>query len=89
MYADMHLRQNLSAVLPGLSAGFRIGLDNTASYWNGNSKKPLLKSNTIDLETGKETFSVLQNESSLSFSKGVGSVITFFKVEAYADYTRQ
>lgn len=89
MYADMHLRQNLSAVLPGLSAGFRIGLDNTASYWDGNSKKPLLKSNTIDLETGKETFSVLQNESSLSFSKSVGSVITFFKGEAYADYTRQ
>jgi hypothetical protein len=44
---------------------------------------------TIDLETGKETFSVLQNKSSLSFSKSVGSVITFFKVEAYADYTRQ
>lgn len=89
MYADMHLRQNLSTLVPGLSAGFRVGLDNTASYWESNTKKPLLTSSSIDLTTGQETFGNVQSETSLSFSKSVGSVQTFFKLEAYTDYEHQ
>lgn len=33
LYADMALQQNLSSITKGLSATFRIGYDNIASYW--------------------------------------------------------
>ena len=53
MYADMHLKQDLSAILPGWSAGFKVGIDNTASYWDSNTKNFGYEAATIDLTTGE------------------------------------
>lgn len=89
VYADMNLRQDLSAILPGWSAGVRLSLDNTASFWDNNTMKPLIESGTIDLSTGEETFTTLQNETALSFSKSVGSAVTKFTFEAYTDYQKR
>ena len=78
LFADMNLNQDLSALLPGLSAGFKVGLDNSASYWDSNTKNFGYESATIDLATGEKTYTTLRNEGNLSFSKSVGSVVTHF-----------
>lgn len=89
MYADMHLRQDLSAILPGWSAGFKIGIDNTASYWDSNTKNFGYEAAAIDLTTGAENYTTLRNEGTIAFSKSVGSVSTHFNMEAYTHYMRQ
>lgn len=89
MYADMHLRQDLSAILPGWSAGFKIGIDNTASYWDNNTKNFGYEAAAIDLTTGAENYTTLRNEGTIAFSKSVGSVSTHFNMEAYTHYMRQ
>ena len=33
----MKLNQDLSALVKGLSVGFQVGLDNSASYWDNNT----------------------------------------------------
>lgn len=38
LYADMSLRQDLSAITPGLGGAIRMGYDNIASYWENHSK---------------------------------------------------
>ena len=89
LYADMHLKQDLSAILPGWSAGFRVGIDNTASYWDNNTKNFGYESTSIDLTTGEKSYTTLRNEGTLSFSKSVGSVSTHFNLEAYTNYMKQ
>lgn len=89
MYADMHLKQDLSAILPGWNAGFKVGIDNTASYWDNNTKNFGYESAAIDLTTGEKTYNTLRNEGNLSFSKSVGSVQTHFNLEAYTNYAKQ
>ena len=89
LFADMNLNQDLSALLPGLSAGFKVGLDNSASYWDSNTKSFGYESAVIDLATGEKTFTTLQNEGNLSFSKSVGSVVTHFNFETYMNYLKQ
>lgn len=89
MYADMHLKQDLSAILPGWSAGFKVGIDNTASYWDSNTKNFGYEAATIDLTTGEKGYTTLRNEGTLSFSKSVGSVTTHFNLEAYTNYMKQ
>ena len=89
MYADMHLKQDLSAILPGWSAGFKVGIDNTASYWDNNTKNFGYEAATIDLTTGEKGYTTLRNEGTLSFSKSVGSVTTHFNLEAYTNYMKQ
>lgn len=86
LFADIHLKQDLSALLPGLTAGFKIALDNSASYWDSNTKNYGYESAAIDLATGEKTYETLRNEGTLSFSKSVGSVQTHFNFEAYANY---
>lgn len=90
LYADMHLKQDLSAILPGWSAGFKLGIDNTASYWDSNTKNFGYESAVLNMETGEKTFTTLRNESgNLSFSRSVGSTVTNFNMEAYTNYIRQ
>ncbi len=38
LYADMSLRQDLSALTKGLGASVRMGYDNLASYWENHTK---------------------------------------------------
>ena len=89
LFADMHLKQDLSSLLPGLAAGFRVALDNSASYWDSNTKNYGYESAVINLETGDKTFATLRNEGTLAFSKSVGSIVTHFNFEAYANYLKQ
>ena len=49
MYADVNMKQDLSAILPGWSAGFKVGIDNTASYWDNNTKEFGYESASVDL----------------------------------------
>lgn len=89
MYADLHLRQDFSSILPGLSAGFRLSIDNTASYWDSNTKKFKSQSSVLNLTTGEFVYSDLTNETNLSFSSSVGSAETRFTMQAYADYHKE
>ena len=89
MYADMQLKQDLSALLKGWSAGIRVGLDNAASYWDSNTKNFGYESAVIDLETGDRTFNTLRNEGTLSFSKSVGGIDTHFNFQAFTNYDRR
>lgn len=89
LFADMNLKQDFSALLPGLSAGFKVGLDNSASYWDSNTKNFGYEAASIDLATGEKTFTTLRNEGNLSFSKSVGSAVTHFNFETYANYLQQ
>lgn len=38
LLADITLKQNLNAITQGLSAAFRLGYDNVASYWEDHTK---------------------------------------------------
>lgn len=89
LFADMHLKQDLSMLLPGLTAGLKIALDNSAAYWDSNTKDYGYESAAIDLATGEKTFNTLRNEGTLRFSKSVGSITTHFNFEAYANYLKQ
>lgn len=89
LFADINLKQDLSMVLPGLSAGIKVALDNSASYWDSNTKNFGYESATIDMETGEKSFTTLRNEGTLAFSKSVGAVTTHFNFEAYANYMKQ
>lgn len=88
MYADMHLRQDLSSLLPGWAAGFKLGIDNTASYWDSNTKNFGYAESSLDWATGETSYNTLRNEGTLSFSKSVGSVATHFNFELYTDYVK-
>lgn len=88
MYADMKLKQDLSSILEGLSAGFNIGLDNTASYWDNNTKDFGYESSTMDWTNDKMIYTVLRNEGSLAFTKSVGTNTNQFNFNAYANYEK-
>ena len=88
MYADMKLTQDLSALLKGLTAGVQIGLDNSASYWDNNTKNFGYEQATMNWETGETTYKNLRNEGSLAFSRSVGSTVNHFNFGAYANYAK-
>lgn len=89
MYADVNMKQDLSAILPGWSAGFKVGIDNTASYWDNNTKEFGYESASVDFATGENIYTTLRNEGTLGFSKSVGSVATHFNLEFYTNYIKQ
>ena len=88
MYADMKLNQDLSALVKGLSAGFQVGLDNSASYWDNNTMNFGYEQATMNWETGETAYNTIRNEGSLSFSKSVGSSVNHFNFGAYANYAK-
>lgn len=47
LFADMTLSQNLSSLLPGLGANFRLAYDNYSSLWENHSKTYAYKSFSI------------------------------------------
>lgn len=89
MYADMRLNQDLNALIKGLSVGFQVGLDNSASYWDNNTKLFGYEMVSMDWSTGKTNYEILRNEGSLSFSKSVGSSVNHFNFGAYANYKNE
>lgn len=86
LYADFHLNQRLDAILPGLNAGVKVGIDNTASYWDSNKKDFGYESASINLDTQEKRFKTMRNDGNLSFSKSVGKALTHFNFEAYTNY---
>lgn len=88
LFADIHLIQDLSAFLPGLKMGTKIALDNTASYWDSNTKNFGYESAIMDPITGEQKFTKMRDEGTLSFSKSVGAAITHFNFEMYLKYAK-
>lgn len=86
LFADIDFHQDLSALLPGLALGAKVGIDNTATYWDSNTKNFGYESAEMDLATGETSFNTLRNEGNLSFSKSVGNATTLFNFQAYLQY---
>lgn len=86
MYADMKLTQDLNSLVKGLTAGVQVGLDNSASYWDNNTKNFGYESATLNWETGETVYETLRNEGTLAFSRSVGSSINHFNFGAFANY---
>lgn len=86
MMADIEINQKLDAILPGLTAAVRVGVDNYASYWESNTKNFAYESAVLDLSTGEETYTSLQNEGTLAFSNSTGRYTNIFNLEAWLNY---
>ena len=86
MFADIKIEQDLGMFLEGLSIGARAGLDNSASYWDSNTKNFGYESSVYDWDKDETIYTNLRNEGSLSFSRSVGSTINHFNFNAYANY---
>lgn len=86
MFADIELTQDLSFLLKNLSFGIKIGLDNSSTYWDSNTKNFAYQSGTIDLATGEETYNLLRNEGTLSFSRSLGGNNSRFNMESRLNY---
>lgn len=89
MFADMKLTQDLSSLVKGLSAGIEVGLDNSASYWDSNTRTFACESAIMDWEAGKINYNNLQKETALSFSKSVGSSVNHFNFGVYTNYAKE
>lgn len=87
-YADMKLTQDLGSLLPGLSAGARLGLDNSAAYWDGNARNYGYEQTLYDWETGTFSYKNLRNESALSASHSVGASRNHFNFLAFLNYEK-
>ena len=48
------MKQDLAALLPGLTGGIKVALDNTAAYWDSNTKNFGYESAVLNLETGEK-----------------------------------
>ena len=88
-YADMKLSQNLDALLKGLSAGVRIGLDNSAAYWDSNTRKYGYEQAYYDWENKTYSYKNLRNETALNASHSVGASKNHFNLNAFANYQRK
>lgn len=88
-YADMKLSQNLDALLKGLSAGVRIGLDNSAAYWDSNTRKYGYEQTYYDWENKTYSYKNLRNETALNASHSVGASKNHFNLNAFANYQRK
>lgn len=86
IYADLDLNEKLDFWVKGLSVGLRLGLDNSASYWDSNSRNFKYEETIYNWDTQAYEHQVLRNETSLSFSHSVGSSSNHFHFNAYADY---
>lgn len=93
LYADMTLKQDLSAITKGLGAGIRMGYDNIASYWENHSKTYKYGSQTVkawadDLPTEFNEYTGGANGEMSGDSK-LDWQYRSFNFQASADYTRQ
>ena len=88
LYADLSMSQDLGALVKGLSASVKFGIDNYATYWDNNTKSFGYESVTLDWATGERRYNTLRNEGNLSFGSSVGSNSNHFNFEARTDYAR-
>lgn len=86
MFADLNIKQDLGAIVKGLSAKVRIGMDNSASYQDNNIKNFGYESATIDLATGEKKFTNLRNEGSLAFGSYINTSTNHFNFEGGLNY---
>ena len=94
LWADATIKQDLSAVIPGLGAGLRIGYDNYASYWEDHTRTFKYGSTAPGGwdENGKpipgETFTG-GADSELAGSSKLDWQYRSFNFQAYLDYNRR
>ena len=88
LYADLNLTQRLDFITPGLVAGFKIAIDNSASYWDSNTKNFGYEQSMYDFTTGEKSYKTLRDEGNLSFSKSLGESLTHYFIEGFANYKR-
>lgn len=87
LLADFHLNQRLDMLVEGLSLGVKVGIDNSASYWDGNKKAFGTEEAYLDAN-GEVAYKKGRDEGNFAFSKSVGHAKTHFNFEGYADYSR-
>ena len=88
LYADLSLTRNLSSWLEGLSATLRLGLDNSASYWDSNVRKFAYESVTPAVGSGGPVYKKLREETELSFGTKLGSIYRHSNLGLSLDYSR-
>ena len=88
IFADMKLTQNMDFLLKGLTAGLQVGLDNNASYWDGNARKYGYEQATYDWATSTYTYKNLRNETALNASHSVGASYNHFNFNSFANYQK-
>ena len=87
-FADLKLTHRLDFLLKGLSVGLQLGLDNNASYWDGNARKYGYEQSTYDWASRSYTYKNLRNETALSASHSVGASNNHFNFNAFANFQR-
>lgn len=88
LYADMNIVHRLDALLPGLSVGAHVGLDNMASYWDGNTRNYGYEQTEYNWTDKTFSYTNLRNEAALNFSHSVGSSRNHFYIGAFAQLNR-
>ena len=89
LFADLDLEQDLGFIAKGLSAGVRAAIDNYTTYQDSNTKNFAYEAATMDMTGGTQRYSMLRNEGTLSFGKGVTESSNHFNFEARLNYDRQ
>ena len=79
LYADMNIMQDLSAITPGLSASMQIGFDSNGSYWDNNTRTFAYESAVKGWDGEEDKYEKLREETALSLSSSVGSIVRRFK----------
>lgn len=88
LYADMNIIQDLNAITPGLTASVQIGFDSNGSYWDNNTRTFAYGSSLKGWDGEEDQFEKLREETALSFSSSVGSIVRRFTLGAQANYDR-
>lgn len=89
MYADIKIEQDLRDFIEGLKIGANLALDNTASYWDSNTKNFGYSSTSMNWDNDEIENKVLRNEGSLSFSRSVGTSMNQFSFNSFAKYNKE
>ena len=86
---DFILEQKLDFITKGLAIGVRAAIDNYTTYQDSNTKNFAYEAATMDMTSGTQRYSMLRNEGTLSFSKGVTESSNHFNFETRLSYDRQ
>ncbi len=89
LFADLDIEQDLGFITEGLSAGVKAAIDNYTTYQDSNTKNFAYEAATMDMTSGTQRYSMLRNEGTLSFGKGVTASSNHFNFEARLNYGRR
>ena len=89
LFADLDIEQDLDFITKGLAIGVRAAIDNYTTYQDSNTKNFAYEAATMDMTSGTQRYSMLRNEGTLSFSKGVTESSNHFNFETRLSYDRQ